>query len=61
MLYSLFGERFQNMVKLDWPNPFQKDEFHFLVPGCVNGILCMEDDGRDGGILCVEELQRIAL
>lgn len=27
-MYLLFGERFNNMVKVDWPPPFHEDEFN---------------------------------
>jgi molecular chaperone HtpG len=42
VLYSLFGERFENMVKLDWPNPLDAITFYPYVSTSVNGILCME-------------------
>lgn len=64
MLYSLAGERFDNIVKLDWPNPFQEQfDFNFNIYGnaSVNGILCIEDTGRVGGIHCIQELQRVVL
>ncbi|XP_024628171.1 putative F-box protein At3g16210 [Medicago truncatula] len=62
MLYSLFGERFENRVKLDWPNPYG-EQFDFNIYGCasVNGILCIEDAGRIEGIHCIEELGRVVL
>ncbi|GAU14381.1 hypothetical protein TSUD_249190 [Trifolium subterraneum] len=41
-LYSLFGERFENMVKLDWPTPLEYTNFHPCGSASVNGILCME-------------------
>ncbi|RHN49157.1 hypothetical protein MtrunA17_Chr7g0271461 [Medicago truncatula] len=64
VLYSLAGERFDNIVKLDWPNPFQEQfDFNFNIYGnaSVNGILCIEDTGRVGGIHCIQELQRVVL
>ncbi|XP_058744979.1 F-box/kelch-repeat protein At3g06240-like [Vicia villosa] len=61
-LYSLSGERFENMVKLDWPNPYE-DPFDFIILGSVsiNGILCIQDAGRAEGIRCIEELGRYVL
>jgi len=40
-LYSLSGERFDNKVKLDWPNRFE-EEFEIGIYGSVsvNEILC---------------------
>jgi len=42
VLYLLFGERFENKVKLDWPSPFQEDNraIHILGP-VINGIVCL--------------------
>ncbi|XP_058746688.1 putative F-box protein At3g16210 [Vicia villosa] len=59
-LYSLFGENFENMNKLDWPNPYE-DPFDFNIHGSVNGILCIQDRGRREGIRCIEELGRYVL
>lgn len=44
-LDSLSGERFENKVKLDFPNPFQQEDpgFCVLVSGSINGILCLYD------------------
>ncbi|XP_058733444.1 F-box/kelch-repeat protein At3g06240-like [Vicia villosa] len=44
-LHSLSGERLENKVKLDLPNPFQQEElgFYVLVSGSINGILCLYD------------------
>jgi len=43
VLYSLSGERFENGIKLDWPNPFQEMEPKFVISGSgsINGILCL--------------------
>jgi molecular chaperone HtpG len=41
-LYLLSGERFENMVKLDWPPPFHEEEDMFINILCntsVNGTL----------------------
>ncbi|CAI8616368.1 unnamed protein product [Vicia faba] len=45
-LYLLSGERFENKVKLDFPNPFQHDNpgYYILVSGSINGILCLYDE-----------------
>ncbi|RDX68578.1 Heat shock protein 83, partial [Mucuna pruriens] len=42
-LFSLSGDRFQNRVKLEWPNPLQEDEpiFYILGSSSINGILCL--------------------
>ncbi|KAK2378242.1 F-box/kelch-repeat protein [Trifolium repens] len=65
VLYSLFGERFENTVKIDWPNPYQVP-YNFCIYGSasVNGIFCIEDIGRVGGIgesRHVQELWRVVL
>jgi molecular chaperone HtpG len=61
VLYSLLGERFENKVKLNWPNPYD-EQFDFIVhcSASVNGILCIQDVGRRG-IRCIEELGRVVL
>ncbi|XP_045829141.1 F-box protein CPR1-like [Trifolium pratense] len=64
-LYSLFGERFEKTVKIDWPNLYQVP-YYFNIYGSVsvNGIFCIEDIGRVGSIgqgCNIEELGRIAL
>ncbi|XP_058766624.1 F-box/kelch-repeat protein At3g06240-like [Vicia villosa] len=43
VLYSLSDERFENKIKLDWPNPFQRDDLEFDILGShsINGILCL--------------------
>jgi molecular chaperone HtpG len=43
-LHSLFGERFENKLKIDWPNPLEYTDFHPF--GAVDGILCMESADR---------------
>jgi len=56
-LYSLSGERFENMIQLDWPNPF-REQFYFYVCGSssVNGIVCLKDAGRvDDDYLCMDD------
>jgi molecular chaperone HtpG len=42
-LHSLFGERFENRFKLDFPNPFQQENpsFYILGSGSITGILCL--------------------
>nr|XP_027186170.1 uncharacterized protein LOC113784233 [Cicer arietinum] len=42
-LYLLSGDRFENMVKLDWPPPFHEDDSYIdiLSSVCVNGTLCL--------------------
>ncbi|XP_058745137.1 F-box protein CPR1-like [Vicia villosa] len=63
-LCSLFGERFENMVKLDWPKPFE-DPFDYIINGSasVNGILCIQVAGRgpEGILGNGEELERHVL
>ncbi|GAU36292.1 hypothetical protein TSUD_255460 [Trifolium subterraneum] len=65
VLYSLFGERFENMVKIDWPNPYQVPYyFNIYGPIGVNGIFCIEDNGRVGSIgqsRSAKELGRVVL
>ncbi|AES92463.1 putative F-box domain-containing protein [Medicago truncatula] len=47
--YSIFGERFQNKVKLDFPNPFANHcDFVILGFGSVNGIICLHEDDYYG-------------
>jgi len=62
VFYSLFGERFDGRVKLDWPNPYG-EQFDFNVHGSasVKGILCIQDTGRASDICCIEELGRVVL
>ncbi|GAU25649.1 hypothetical protein TSUD_265750 [Trifolium subterraneum] len=45
-LYLLSGERFENMVKLDWPPPFLADDSYIdiLSQTCVNGTLCLAQE-----------------
>lgn len=47
-LHSLSGERFENRVKLDFPNPFQEDdpEFNVLDSGGNTGILCLQQHSK---------------
>lgn len=42
-LLSLSSDRYENMVKLDWPNPFQEEDpwFCILDSGSITGILCL--------------------
>jgi molecular chaperone HtpG len=47
VLYSLFGERVENIVKLDWPNPLDYTFFYPRGSGSVNGIFCMEGMMRE--------------
>ena len=51
MLYSISGERFENKVKLNWPNPFDEDDphpgFYIFGPTSINGFLRLcTDFGR---------------
>ncbi|CAJ2655602.1 unnamed protein product [Trifolium pratense] len=49
-LYLLSGERFENMVKLDWPPPFHEDDsfIEILSKTSVNGTLCLaQKNGMD--------------
>jgi len=61
VLYSLPGERFENKVKLNWPNPYD-EQFEFIVhsSASVNGILCIQAVLRPN-IPCIEELRRVVL
>ena len=44
-LFSLSGERFENMMKLDWPPPFQEDDRNIFIMGSsINGTLCLTSD-----------------
>jgi len=42
-LYMLYGERFENTLNIEWPNPFQDDYpgFDILGSSSINGILCI--------------------
>lgn len=47
-LFLLSGERFQNRVKLDWPNIFQEQNLansyiHILGHASINGFLCVNN------------------
>ncbi|WJX64730.1 hypothetical protein P8452_49471 [Trifolium repens] len=46
-LYSLSGDRFENKVKLNWPNPFLEENTNFNLRyfGSANGILCLGYNG----------------
>ncbi|PNX58602.1 F-box/kelch-repeat protein, partial [Trifolium pratense] len=49
--YSLSGDNFENIVKLNWPNPFQEEDPYFYVmdSGSITGVLCLyklDDGGR---------------
>ncbi|XP_058756722.1 putative F-box protein At3g25460 [Vicia villosa] len=43
LLYSLSDKHFENKIKLNWPNPIQKEDLEFDILGSrsVNGILCL--------------------
>jgi len=45
-LYLLSGERFENMVKVDWPPPFHEDDslIYILSKTSVNETLCLAQD-----------------
>ena len=47
-LYSLSGERYENRVKLDVPNPFQEEKpyFDFLDSNVINGVICLKRGKR---------------
>jgi len=47
-VFLLYGEMFENSVKLDWPSPFEVDpEGIFIVGSIVNCILCLcQGNGR---------------
>ncbi|XP_058774865.1 putative F-box protein At3g21120 [Vicia villosa] len=40
-LYSFFGERFENVVLLKLPKPFEQSKFEILGSTDVNGIFCL--------------------
>lgn len=43
-VFSLFGDRFEDMVKLDWPPPFQADDNPYLRSiwsSSVNDVVCL--------------------
>ena len=50
-LYFLFGDKFENKIKLDWPNPY----CDFSIQGSisVNGLLCIQDTGFEPGAIFV--------
>ncbi|CAI8591978.1 unnamed protein product [Vicia faba] len=43
VMYSHSGDRYENMIKLNWPNPFQEEDpgFDILGSGIINGIICL--------------------
>jgi len=45
-LYLLSGERFENMIKVDWPPPFYEDDsfIDILSRTSVNGTLYLAKD-----------------
>ncbi|XP_045828787.1 F-box protein CPR1-like [Trifolium pratense] len=49
-LYSLSGDRFENKVKLNWPNPFSEgnSRFNICCFGSANGILCLSYNNYGG-------------
>ncbi|KAK2432106.1 F-box/kelch-repeat protein [Trifolium repens] len=65
VLYSLFGEMFENKLKIDWPNPYQVPyNFRSYGSASVNGIFCIEDMGRVGSVgesRHIQELYRVVL
>ncbi|XP_045815047.1 F-box/kelch-repeat protein At3g06240-like [Trifolium pratense] len=42
-MHSLFGEKYENRLKLEFPNPFQEEDpfFNILCCGSITGILCL--------------------
>lgn len=43
-LFSLYGDRFENKVKINWPNQFSDENTDFdicVLGGSANGILCL--------------------
>ncbi|XP_058759802.1 uncharacterized protein LOC131633105 [Vicia villosa] len=49
-LSKLSGDRFEDMVIMDWPPPFEEDHANMLMLGSssVNGIICLYQDYSDG-------------
>jgi len=44
VLYSFFGERFKNKIKLDFSDPFlTKDSIHVFGFGSINGTFCLHE------------------
>ncbi|CAK8540785.1 unnamed protein product [Lathyrus sativus] len=43
VLYSYSDESYENMTRLNWPNPFQEEdpEFDILGSGIISGVLCL--------------------
>ncbi|XP_004510914.1 F-box protein CPR1-like [Cicer arietinum] len=48
-MYTLSSDKFEDMVRLDWPSPFQENDSHIEILGSasVNGILCLHQEGTD--------------
>ncbi|XP_058722505.1 F-box/kelch-repeat protein At3g06240-like [Vicia villosa] len=42
-LYLLSGERLENMMKLDYPHPFQEEEKQviYILGSVINGVVCL--------------------
>jgi hypothetical protein len=50
--YSVYGERFENKVKLDFPDSFEKGFLWYSIFGfgSINGTLCFhENEHNDDG------------
>ncbi|XP_058744983.1 F-box protein CPR1-like [Vicia villosa] len=65
-LYSLFGDKFENMIEfeLDWPDSYDNKYCEFGIQGSdsVNGILCIRDTGfGPGAEPIIEEWGRYVL
>ena len=64
LLYLLYGERFDNKVKLDWPPSFREDDRDINIVGSgINGILCLYVEGFSSKVvlwnLAIEEFKVI--
>ncbi|CAJ2673934.1 unnamed protein product [Trifolium pratense] len=47
-MHSLFGEKYENRLKLEFPNPFQQEDpfFNILCCGSITGILCLSQHDK---------------
>ena len=39
-MFSLYGEKFENKVKLDWPPPIQDNEGLYILDSIADGTIC---------------------
>ncbi|RHN59383.1 putative F-box domain-containing protein [Medicago truncatula] len=52
VFYSIYGERFENKVQLDFTNPFaNRFNFRIFGFGSINGTLCLHQDDYNGKTL----------